>query len=87
MEKNDKNDEIEILDSFSKIEKIGHGKTADVYKCSDSKNNSVAVKLFKDIRTDKNVLKNEVSVISELNHKNIMKYVTHDKNSIQLEFC
>ena len=72
-------DAVGIIDQYEKMGKIGEGTYGVVYKARDLKtNHNVAMKLIRVEKDDDGIPPTtirEISLLTELNHPNVIKYV------------
>jgi len=81
-----------IWDEYSKIELIGAGAFAHVYRAKSKSNNEyVAIKEIHKTRVSKNTLLNEIKIIKELKSENSVSLIdsieTNDSYYLVLELC
>ena len=73
-----------LLENIQPIEKIGQGKSSEVYKVKNySTNNYSALKVFKNQAE----FENEKLALNNLQHKNIICSILIEENKILLEYC
>ena len=82
----------DIWDEYSKIELIGLGVFADVYRAKSKLNNEyVAIKEIKKKKTSENTILNEIKIMKELKSENSISLIdsieTNDSYYLVLELC
>ena len=82
----------DIWDEYSKIELIGLGVFADVYRAKSKLNNEyVAIKEIKKIMTSENTILYEIKIMKELKSENSVSLIdsieTNDSYYLVLELC
>ena len=82
----------DIWDEYSKIELIGSGVFADVYRAKSKLNNEyVAIKEIKKAMTSENTILNEIKIMKELKSENSVSLIdsieTNDSYYLVLELC
>ena len=80
-----------VPEGYEFVEYIENTNNSSVYKARDKNSNAiVAIKIFNnDNYTDDDLkrFKREITIISELNHQNIIKILKYDSDSVVPYYC
>lgn len=74
------------IKSFKELKLLGSGKTSEVSLCEDKDGGLCAVKNFKK-GIDLSIHNQEVQVLQELDHPNIVQMLSYDSDSITFEYA
>ncbi|EAS06166.2 protein kinase (macronuclear) [Tetrahymena thermophila SB210] len=75
-----------MIENMKKLKQLGTGKTSDVFLYQNNQGQKLAVKQFKS-EIGKQIHDQEVSILCELDHPNIISMVSHTSDNIAFEFA